>query len=58
MANFGLTVSSFTSWHVAPLFIYDSLMSNKLGFALINGVLVWSLPFVIFSLLSNIFWCG
>jgi hypothetical protein len=58
MANFGLTLSSFTSLHVAPLFIYDILMSNKLGFALVNGVLVWSPLFVIFSLLSNIFWCG
>jgi hypothetical protein len=31
VANFGLTFSSFTSWYVAPLFINDSLVYNKLG---------------------------
>jgi hypothetical protein len=31
VANFGLTFSSFTFWYVAPLFINDSLVYNKLG---------------------------
>ncbi|KAK2391461.1 hypothetical protein QL285_064921 [Trifolium repens] len=32
IANFGLNVSFFTSWHLAPRFIMDCLLHNKLVF--------------------------
>ncbi|MCH85855.1 glycerol-3-phosphate dehydrogenase, partial [Trifolium medium] len=31
IANHGLTLSSFISWNIAPLFITDCMYSNKLG---------------------------
>ncbi|CAJ2638119.1 unnamed protein product [Trifolium pratense] len=31
IANHGLTLSSFISWNIAPLFITDCMSSNKLG---------------------------
>jgi ribonuclease HI len=31
ITNFGLNVSFFTSWHLAPRFIMDCLLHNKLG---------------------------
>jgi hypothetical protein len=31
LANFGLSISSFSSWNVAPLFLSEALDRNKLG---------------------------